>query len=215
MKITLSQVVVRIGSKQVILFRIPKFEVAAGEHILIKGASGKGKTTFLHMLAGLFPPDEGTVRLGDMDLSHMNDEERSLFRQNHLGIIFQKLNLIDHLTALENILLSSPTHLPLSHSWSGAQQSLQSVGLAEKENHRTSVLSLGEQQRVAIARVLNRDTKMVLADEPTSSLDERNTFEVMDLLQKSCHNKTFIVVSHDHRIEKYFSRICDFGDLTV
>jgi putative ABC transport system ATP-binding protein len=217
--ITLSKIVVKIepdmkiqNSTQAprLLFRIPQIKISSGEKVLIKGQSGKGKTTFLHLLAGLFLPNEGSVKLGDYELTKMSEDERAIFRRRHIGMVFQKLNLIDHLTALENTELS----LAKDQKNETAMKALQDVGLGGRENARTSVLSLGEQQRIAIARVLSSSKhSLVFADEPTSSLDEKNAFEVTELLVRACEGKTLIVVSHDHRIEKYFSRIVDFGDL--
>jgi ABC-type lipoprotein export system ATPase subunit len=209
MDITLSKVIVRIGKDNKTLFQISNYQIQKGKKLLIKGASGKGKTTFLHLLAGLFSPTEGQIQIGETNMTELNEEKRSLFRRSHVGIIFQKLNLIDHLTALENIQLS----LTNSKDIVRAMNALKSVGLEGRENDRTGVLSLGEQQRVAVARVLAGDPQIVFADEPTSSLDEKNAFEVIDLLIRACQDKTLIVVSHDHRIEKYFKNILNFEEL--
>ncbi len=209
MNISLSKVVVKVGPDQRILFKIPNFTIAKGEKVLIKGASGLGKTTFLHLMAGLFRPNEGQISIGDIEFSKLTEEQRCFFRRKHMGIIFQKLNLIEHLTAIENIELSLRDPKKLSQ----AVEALKAVGLKGRENDRTAVLSLGEQQRVAIARVVVGDSQIVFADEPTSSLDEQNAVAVTELLMKACHQKTLIVVSHDHRIEKYFSVIKDFREL--
>jgi putative ABC transport system ATP-binding protein len=209
MDISLSRVAVKIGPEQKPLFQIPNLAIPTGEKVLIKGASGKGKTTFLHLLAGLFIPNEGRIHIGETEITGLDEEQRSLFRRENIGIVFQKLNLIDHLTALENIELS----LRGKHDLDRALKALKAVGLQGREHDRTAVLSLGEQQRVAIARVLAGDARLVFADEPTSSLDEKNAFEVTELLIQACGNKTLIVVSHDHRIEKYFPTIKDFGEL--
>lgn len=210
MNISLSNIIVKIGPEQRSLFKISNLEILSGAKILIKGASGKGKTTFLHLLAGLFVPAQGHIRVGDTEITALDDEHRTLFRRHNIGIVFQKLNLIEHLTALENIELS----LRSQQDTKRAIEALKSVGLQSREHDKVSVLSLGEQQRVAIARVLAGDAKIVYADEPTSSLDEKNAFEVTELLIKACKDKTLVVVSHDHRIEKYFSTINDFEEIT-
>jgi ABC-type lipoprotein export system ATPase subunit len=209
MNISLSKISVKIGPEQRLLFKIAGLKIKSGEKILIRGASGKGKTTFLHLLAGLFSPNEGHIYIGETEITKLNEEDRCVFRRKHIGIVFQKLNLIEHLTALENIELSLRDRLKLGN----AVEALKAVGLAGREHDRTAVLSLGEQQRVAIARVLAGNACIVFADEPTSSLDEKNAFEVTELLIKACEGKTLIVVSHDHRIERYFSMIKDFGEL--
>lgn len=207
--INLSNIKVLIGPEQKLLFHIENLSIKEGEKILIKGASGKGKTTFLHLLAGLLLPNSGALEIGGTDLTKLSELERAQFRRAHMGIIFQKLNLIDYLTALENIQLS----LKGKNDFQKGLDALASVGLGGRENNRTGVLSLGEQQRVAIARVLASESSIVFADEPTSSLDEKNASEVIEVLLKSCQHKTLIVVSHDHRIEKYFTTIKDFGEM--
>ena len=209
MNIEIENVTVKIGTEDKVLFRVPRFELKQGTKLLIKGASGKGKTTFLHLLSGLFSPFEGKILLGENELTRMSDEERARFRRENIGIVFQKLNLIEHLTALENIELS----LKNKKDQARALSALKSVGLAGREHDRTSVMSLGEQQRIAIARVLAGESKIVFADEPTSSLDEKNAAEVTELLINACKDKTLIVVSHDHRIEKYFDQIKDFTEV--
>jgi ABC-type lipoprotein export system ATPase subunit len=209
MNISIAKVKVKIGYEQRLLFEIPDLKIESGEMVLIKGASGNGKTTFLHLLAGLFVPQEGSITIGETQISSLNEKERSVFRRENIGIIFQKLNLIEHLTALENIELS----LRNPSKFARAVNALTAVGLVEREEHRVSVLSLGEQQRVAIARVLAGESRIVFADEPTSSLDEKNAFAVIELLIEACKGKTLIVVSHDHRIEKYFSRVKNFEEL--
>jgi len=204
----LTHVTVRVGPEKRLLFQVPHLKIATGERVLVRGASGQGKTTFLHLLAGLFPPDEGHVLVGDMRLDRLDEEARCLFRRRHVGIVFQKLNLIEHLTALENIQVA----LPKGDSRRKALEALASVDLKGREHEQVSVMSLGEQQRVAIARVLAGRFPLVFADEPTSSLDESNAAVVMKILIDACSEKTLVVVSHDHRIEEHFPRRIDFGD---
>lgn len=184
------------------LFAIPHMSIPQGSHILIKGQSGCGKTTFLHLLAGLFSPKVGQVKIGEQDLSQMSDNDLCHFRRKSLGVIFQKLNILDHLTVEENIFLVSKD-----------SDVLKKVQLADRKKDRCSYLSLGEQQRVAVARVLAQAPPIILADEPTSSLDQTNSEFVMKALKESAQGKTMIVVSHDERIEKYFDRVIDFKEL--
>lgn len=207
MNIEISDIKVNIKKNGPLLFHISSLSFKEGEKILIKGASGKGKTTFLHLLAGLFLPDQGTISIGSKAITELTDSERSLFRRQHIGMIFQKLNLLDHLTALENVELG----LFEKKSNEKTYRALASVGLKNREHDKTAIMSLGEQQRVAIARALVGNYKIVLADEPTSSLDEKNALEVTRLLIESCAQKTLIVVSHDQRIEKFFDRVLDFS----
>lgn len=208
MKITLKDIKVNLPVSGKTLFHLPEFEVESGHKVLIEGESGKGKTTLLHLIAGLFYPAEGEVLLGEQRLNSLSDEERCHFRRANVGIIFQKLNLIEHLTALENVCLALG-----SLGTARAQAALKAVGLKDHMHERSSVLSLGEQQRVAVARVLASDAKIILADEPTSSLDEKNAANVMDLLFEAAKHKTLVVVSHDHRIEKKFNTVVKFENM--
>jgi len=193
------------------LFEVKDFSIPFGKKILIRGSSGKGKTTFLHILCGILTPNEGSVRIGAFDLFKMGDLEKSQFRKNNCGIIFQRLNLIEHLTALENVLLClSPKD---STRRDKAKKALQQVDVLEAENKMSKSLSLGEQQRVAVSRVLAQSPSLVFADEPTSSLDDLNTKFVKNALFKSTESKTLIVVSHDQRLYEGFDSIYQFEEL--
>ncbi len=208
MKIALRDIHVRVRAKT--LFRLPALTFESDQRVLIQGESGQGKTTLLHLAAGLFLPAEGTVEAGKFKLTSMSDEQRCHFRRQHVGIIFQKLNLLEHLTARENVSLAIGES---ADARTRAEAALASVGLSARSGERSSVLSLGEQQRVAVARVLAGSAQVLLADEPTSSLDDRNATNVMDLLLTAAHGKTLIVVSHDRRIEKKFDLVLQFKEL--
>lgn len=208
MKISLNNIKVNLPGTETPLFKLSKFDVESGQKILIEGQSGRGKTTLLHLIAGLFHPSEGSVALGPHQLNDMGDEERCRFRRANVGLIFQKLNLIEHLTPLENVMLSGG-------DGARAEKALRSVGLENRAQKRSSVLSLGEQQRVAVARVLAADPAIILADEPTSSLDSGNAANVMELLFEAAQGKTMIVVSHDQRIERKFNSVVQFDQLVL
>jgi putative ABC transport system ATP-binding protein len=190
------------------LFSVPDLQIPEGRHVLVQGESGKGKTTFLHLIAGLFDPSRGEVILGGKSLATLSDAARSSLRRENIGVIFQKLNLLDHLTVAENISLS----LPLGRDAERMSSALQRVNLDGREQERCSVLSLGEQQRVAVARVLAQKPALILADEPTSSLDEKNSGFVLDALKDSARGKTLIVVSHDRRIAHFFDEVIPFEE---
>jgi putative ABC transport system ATP-binding protein len=207
MTISLSGISVCLPNQREPLFRISKLEIPSGSRLLIQGPSGKGKTTLLHLIAGLFPPFEGTVQIGNRNLRYLTETELCQLRRNHFGLIFQKLNLIEHLTALENALLALPLK---SKDKTTTEEVLKGLGLASRLHVRAGQLSLGEQQRVAVGRVLVQQPDIVLADEPTSSLDDKNATKVIEALFSLGTSKTLVVVSHDHRIESYFKDRLDF-----
>lgn len=189
------------------LFGVKKFRIPKGGKVLLRGPSGRGKTTFLHAIAGLFPPREGEISIGGISLNSMTADQRALFRADHVGLVFQKLNLFDYLTSLENILLA-----PKSDE-TKALEALKYFGLAEKTDLRSSLLSLGEQQRLAVARVVAAQHDLILADEPTASLDEPNAKLVIEALVKSTRDQTVLVVSHDPRWESLFDEVIEFEKL--
>jgi putative ABC transport system ATP-binding protein len=188
---------------------INEYNLPSGSHQLITGASGGGKTTFLHMLGGLHLPVRGRLNLDNYQLMEMSEEERCRLRRHHVGYVFQKLNLIQHLTPLENVELAAPANTQSQ----AVIDALAAVGLQGRESDPVAKMSLGEQQRVAVARILVGNYSLVLADEPTSSLDKLNARKVISLLVEVCQNKTLIVVSHDQRIHGYFENIRDIGEI--
>lgn len=191
------------------LFSIPELAIPFGSHILIQGESGKGKTTLLHLMAGLFSPDQGSVLVGEHRLDQLSEDDVCELRRSKIGVIFQKLNLVDHLTVEENVFLP----LQGDDLTTRAHKALEHVNLRKPYTDRCSVLSLGEQQRVAVARVIASEPQIILADEPTSSLDQKNRGLVMDALKKAANGRTLIVVSHDHRISEYFDRVLQFEEI--
>jgi ABC-type lipoprotein export system ATPase subunit len=209
MRLELSNITVRLPGMAKPLFAIKKHEIASGARVLIQGPSGKGKTTLLHLMAGLVDPTEGTVALGDRNLGNMNESERACFRRENLGIIFQKLSLISHLTAKENIELA----LQGSELDRKIESAIGKVKIKEQADVLAQNLSLGQAQRVAVARVLAQAPKLVLADEPTSSLDDENADAVLRALFALSPETTIVVVSHDHRIREHFKDVRDFESL--
>ncbi|MBC7692322.1 MAG: ATP-binding cassette domain-containing protein [Methylotenera sp.] len=209
MDIRLEKIQVRLPEAAKFLFEIRSLEILFGSRVLIQGPSGRGKTTLLHLLAGLFLPDSGTVRIGEHTLSSLSDRQRSDLRKNHFGIIFQRLNLFEHLTAHENVLLGLHSAPDASLK---ATRALEQVGMSHLSSQQSGSMSLGEQQRVAVARVLATLPDIVLADEPTSSLDDANTDLILNSLFQATEGKTLIVVSHDHRIEKFFTKRLNFDE---
>ncbi len=180
---------------------------------MLRGASGAGKSTLLHLMAGLMLPTEGAVHVDDRNLNSMNDQERSRLRREHFGLIFQKLNLLTHLTVSENVELSLSGSSREERAKRVAQ-ALARVKMAELAQVRASLLSGGEQQRVAVARVLAQGPMVILADEPTSSLDDENAAFVIKALKTAAQGKTLFIASHDDRLKDSFQDIRTLEELS-
>jgi len=193
-------------------------DVQAGEFIGLVGPSGSGKTTMLAMLAGLLYPTEGQLLIDGQDLGQMNDIERTNFRRRHIGFTFQSNNLIPYLTALENIELM--LRLNKQYDRNGRQRAvdlLTRLGLGDRLDNLPSQLSGGQQQRVAIARALIHNPSVVLADEPTASLDTERANQVVQIFADLIHeqNKAGIMVTHDLRMCKYVDKVIQMVDGNV
>ncbi len=173
--------------------------IAEGEFVAVRGRSGSGKTTLLNLIAGLDEPSSGKILIDGTDLAEMTNRQRTIFRRDNIGIIFQFFNLIPTLTVLENVLL--PAELAAKQSGDRreyAESLLARVGLAGREDDFPDQLSGGEQQRVAIARALVHRPRLLLADEPTGNLDRSTGHSVLELLQEVIKElgKTLIIVTH-------------------
>lgn len=209
MEIRTSEITVQLSDGKR-LFRLKPMAIPKGSRMLIEGPSGKGKTTLLHLLAGLFPPTEGYVFWNERNIKLLKEAQRCRERRDSFGIVFQNLNLLDHLTALENVLLGVRGR---SDRRQKAMEALKNLGMSEYVNKPTAFLSLGEQQRIAVARVVAASPKVILADEPTSGLDDSNAEAVIEGLLNLPGNPSIIVVSHDSRLRKRFDRVIPFGEL--
>jgi putative ABC transport system ATP-binding protein len=193
--------------------------VQPGEFVGLLGTSGSGKSTLLNLAAGLDRPTSGSLRVGDRDLAKMSSEELSVHRRRTVGIIFQSFNLVNTMTALENVALSMMfAGVPRGERDGKASSLLAAMGLGGRERHRPRELSGGEQQRVAIARALANDPQLLLADEPTGNLDSRTTRDIMALLKElnERDGKTIIMVTHDPSLAReYAHRTVTMLDGTV
>jgi len=200
--------VVKSGSSELVILREIDLAVTRGEAVAVVGASGSGKSTLLALLAGLDTPSSGTVELDGVDLTGLDEDARARLRAMNVGFVFQSFQLLPSLTALENVMLP----LELSNDASAeelARQTLTRVGLAERLHHYPKHLSGGEQQRVALARAFVVRPKLLLADEPTGSLDADSGAEVIQLLfeMNREYGTTLVLVTHDESLATRCGRV--------
>ncbi len=189
--------------------------ISGGEFIAIMGASGSGKSTLLHVIAGLTNPTTGEVSLFGKDIHHMNDNQLTLFRREHVGFIFQSFNLLPTMTALENVALPLLIgRKKLRDVRSQAEAMLEIVDLKSRQHHRPDELSGGQQQRVAIARALINQAPLLLADEPTGNLDSKTGEDILLLMRElaSNQNRTIVMVTHDPKAAAYADKIITLSD---
>ncbi len=194
------------------------FDINKGELALIIGPSGAGKSTLLNILGGMDRCDEGTVKIGDRDLSTLNEKEMTTYRREDMGFVFQNYNLISNLTAIENVELASQ----IVNNALDAKEVLKSVGLEDRMNNFPQQLSGGEQQRVAIARAICKNPKVLLCDEPTGALDYHTGRQVLKILQETARNTdtTVLIITHNTMIAPIGDRVLEIidgklGSLTI
>lgn len=200
------------------LLTIPEFSINRGEHLFLYGPSGSGKTTLLNLLAGVICPQQGSLKVLGTDLTGLSTHKRDRFRALHIGVIFQQFNLIPYLSVLDNVLLAGHfAHFKDRNTLqSRAIELLLSLGLQTELHHRKATsLSVGQQQRVAVARALVCQPELLIADEPTSALDSDNRDGFLDLLFNAADqcNSTVVFVSHDRALQERFTRIVDIRSL--
>lgn len=187
-------------------FIMPDLFCQAGSTILVTGNSGKGKTTYLHILAGLLQPNSGEIVIDNKEITHLKGSKADKFRGKNIGVVFQKSHFIASLSVLENLEMASWLATGKKHK-ARVKELLQKLDISEQAHKLPSQLSVGQQQRVSIARALMNEPKVLLADEPTSSLDDKNADNVIELLENlSKEYKTaLIIVTHDSRIKEKFT----------
>ncbi|MCK5122572.1 MAG: ABC transporter ATP-binding protein [Candidatus Pacebacteria bacterium] len=186
------------------------FDIKEGEFVAIMGKSGSGKSTLLHQLGLLDTPTEGALLINDIEVSKLKDHEKTLFRLQRLGYVFQEYALILELTAVENVLLPAFALNGSQRSYKErAIEMLDKVGLKERADHRPCELSGGEQQRVAIARALINNPKILFADEPMANLDTSSSKQILELFQKLNKElgQTIVMVTHEPDDQKYVDRV--------
>jgi putative ABC transport system ATP-binding protein len=187
---------------------LPRFEVAAGEQVALIGDSGCGKTTLLHIIAGIIRADAGRILLNGVELSKFSEAGRDAIRADNIGYIYQTFNLLPAFSALENVKLGMAfARKSVEHA--RAKRLLERVGLGHRLHNKPRALSVGEQQRVAVARALANRPSLILADEPTANVDPRNQQQIIDLIRQTCseENVALILVTHSLDVSRQFSRI--------
>jgi putative ABC transport system ATP-binding protein len=222
MALMLSQLVKRyVGpdGSVVPVIDIEHFSLADGEEVALVGSSGSGKTTLLNLIAGILTPDSGKIVFTPIGASAINvhqlpEANRDIFRGQNIGYIFQTHHLLPGFTALENVLLGM-SFTGRSHDPAWATHLLKEVGLGERLHYKPEKLSVGQQQRVAVARALANRPKLVLGDEPTGALDPANAQQVLALIRKLCTevSASLLLVSHDPAITQQFSRAVSLAEL--
>lgn len=194
---------------------VPEFTLEEGQLLALRGASGTGKTTFLNCIAGILRPDEGVIRVNGQDISKASESMRDGLRARTIGYIFQTFNLLQGYSCLENVLLGMRFGRGADRMF--ALELLERVGLGNRLSYRPGQLSVGQQQRVAVARALANQPKLILADEPTGNLDPKNAGEAIKLIRKICReNKAaLLLVSHDQDVLEQFDLCRDLGEINL
>jgi ABC-type lipoprotein export system ATPase subunit len=187
---------------------VRQFRVEAGEQMVLVGRSGSGKTTLLHLIAGISRPDTGVIRIDGVNIAQLPEAGRDRFRADKLGYVFQTFNLLSGFTAFENVLLGMSFATGRARP-ERARQLLDRVGLAKRLHHKPAQLSVGEQQRVAVARALANKPRLLLADEPTANIDTRHQQQVVDLIRETCReeNVALVLVTHTPEVAGQFKRV--------
>ncbi|MDH3357698.1 MAG: ABC transporter ATP-binding protein [Desulfobacteraceae bacterium] len=190
------------------------FEIEAGEFVAIMGESGAGKSTLLSIMGAMNAPTSGSLRVDDIDIYSLGQDQRADFRREFLGFVFQSFHLIPYLTVEENVMLPLTTvKKPGRIKKAMAEKALTSVGLQGKNQRLPNQISGGEKERVAIARAIVNQPRILLADEPTGNLDSKTTREIMELLQRlNSEDMTIIMVTHSHECAGYTRRILAVND---
>ena len=207
--------VYRMGKEKIIALNHIDLNIEKGEICCLFGTSGSGKSTLLNMLAGLEKPTKGSIKIKKVRVDRLNETQLAIFRQKHIGFVFQSYNLIPTLTAIENVALPLVFQgMAKKEREKRAKEMLEAVGLGNRLHHKPKEMSGGQQQRVSIARAFVNRPQILFADEPTGNLDTHTTIEVMDIITKIAreYNQTLIIVSHDPEIAGYADKIITIQD---
>ncbi|WP_342437358.1 ABC transporter ATP-binding protein [Paenibacillus sp. FSL L8-0436] len=205
----------RVDGRNVPILDIPEWSVEKGENVAITGPSGSGKSTLLHLISGILLADSGGIVVDGKPLRELTEAKRDVFRASNIGYVLQDFHLIPSLTARQNVEIAMTAKLPLKEKRRVVDDWLDQVGLADRGRHLPSQLSRGQQQRVAIVRALVNEPPLVLADEPTGSLDWETADEIASLLLdlSVAHGHTLIVVTHDLNMANRFPRCLNIQEI--
>ena len=206
--------VYRSGKLEVPAVRDVNLSIAKGDFVAIMGPSGCGKSSLLHLLGGLIQPSSGRIFIDGVDIASLSDSERTAVRRKKIGFVFQRFNLLPNISAWDNIELAKRIRGNGHLNSNGASQIINMLGLSDKIRFRPTELSGGEQQRVAIARAVINHPSIVLADEPTGSLDSRNSRAVLRILQELNDKlqQTIIMITHDSEAASMANRVIEMRD---
>ena len=196
------------GGRRLQILDVEHYRLDEGEQAVMIGRSGGGKTTLLHVIAGIAQADEGKIEIDGLDIMRLFEAGRDRFRAEKIGYVFQTFNLLRGFTALENVLLGM-TFARGKKDTGRARKLLDRVGLSHRLNHKPNALSVGEQQRVAVARALANKPRLLLADEPTANVDPSNQQQVIDLIRGTCdeENVALLMVTHAMEVADQFKRV--------
>ena len=203
----------KIGENTVVANNGVNFSIEKGEFVVILGPSGAGKSTILNILGGMDNCDEGKIIIDGIDISKFNDRELTKYRRYDVGFVFQFYNLVQNLTARENIELATQ----ISNNSLDVEKTIELVGLGHRKDNFPSQLSGGEQQRVSIARAIAKNPKLLLCDEPTGALDYKTGKQVLKTLQDTCKKMgtTVVVITHNSAIAQMADRVIKINDAKV
>lgn len=194
------------------VLNVKRFKLDPGEQVALVGQSGGGKTTLLNVISGITTADAGSVVVDGVEVTRLSEPARDRFRAERIGIVFQTFNLLPAFTAYENVLLGMTFAGKTDRNF--ARDLLAQVGLAHRQSHRPGQLSVGEQQRVAVARALANRPKLMLADEPTANVDVANQELVLKMIREACtkHGVSLLLVTHAQDVARQFGRVENLAD---
>jgi putative ABC transport system ATP-binding protein len=210
--------VYHVGKEKIVALSRISLNIEQGEVCCVLGTSGSGKSTLLNIMAGLEKPSKGSISIAGVDVTNFSEKQWAMFRQKHIGFVFQSYNLLPTLTALENVAMPLVFKgMKKSERCKRAAQMLKAVHLSNRLLHKPTQMSGGQQQRVGIARAFVSRPKIIFADEPTGNLDSKTSREVMGIMVSMAkqYNETLIIVTHDKEIARYADRIITIHDGNV